>query len=177
MNSDRGQRRKGRAIPQRRTIGGLYKEYGTHVYAIAMSILRDHQRAEDAAQETWCRVLDALEREVDIDSPKGWLGTIAWREARRIARRKDTTIFALVNEPTAVMESPAAAAERVEIRDALSQIPEDDRDLLVHRYLEGWSPKELRKKYGFTSAKLWDRTESACRRLYNVVRQRNGGRE
>ncbi len=177
MNSDRGQRRKGRLIPQRPTIDDLYEEYGHHVYAIAMSILRDHQRAEDAAQETWCRVMDALEQEVELGSPRGWLGTIAWREARRIARLKDHEAVRLVAEPVAKGEGPAAVAERLDVREALSQIPESDRDLLVHRFLKGWSPKELCKKYDFTSAMLWDRTASACLKLHEVVQRRNGGRQ
>jgi RNA polymerase sigma factor (sigma-70 family) len=147
------------------------------VYAITKSILKDYQQAEDAAQETWVRVSEALDRGSAPDLPDGWIGTIAYREARRIAiaRRKQGPVAPLVEHPP-VEGSHNDVANRDEVEKVLGKIPADDRKFLVRRFLEGWTPEELRHEYGYSSVQLWERTSKACRKLRRVVRGGKWGR-
>ncbi len=62
------------------------REYARMVYRIAYSVLRNHQDAEDATQETFVRVMQARRKLATVDDPQRWLARIAWRVA--VGRRK-----------------------------------------------------------------------------------------
>ena len=57
------------------------RQHARLVYRIAYSVLRNHQDAEDATQETFIRVLRARRKLGTIDDPRRWLARIAWRVA------------------------------------------------------------------------------------------------
>jgi len=59
----------------------LIREHARFVFRVAYSVLRNHHDAEDAAQETFVRVLRQRDRLNDIADPRAWIGTIAWRTA------------------------------------------------------------------------------------------------
>lgn len=62
------------------------REHARLVYRIAYSVLRNHQDAEDATQETFVRVLRYGRKLEGVRDQKTWLARIAWRVA--IERRK-----------------------------------------------------------------------------------------
>ena len=71
-------------------LEGLVREHSRLVYRIAYSVLRRHHDAEDAAQETFIRVLRYRWKLADVRDAKTWLARIAWRVAvdrSRLQRR------------------------------------------------------------------------------------------
>lgn len=68
------------------TVSRLIHQHARLVYRIAYSVLRDHHEAEDAAQETFMRVLRHQRQLRRVLEHKAWLVRIAWRVA--VSRRK-----------------------------------------------------------------------------------------
>jgi RNA polymerase sigma-70 factor (ECF subfamily) len=65
----------------------VVRDYARFVYRVAFSVLRHHQDAEDATQETFVRVLKHRRELAGIRDPKLWLARIAWRIAVDKKRR------------------------------------------------------------------------------------------
>jgi RNA polymerase sigma factor (sigma-70 family) len=97
--------------------------------------------AEDAAQEALALVFRRLGRLQEPDAIRGWARTIAVREAVRTARRR--------NQAGIPAELPDTAARQVDvdlsldIRRRLTQLPAEQRAVLVLRELEGLSEGEV----------------------------------
>ena len=60
------------------TLETLVASHSSMVFRIAYSILRNHQDAEDAAQECFLRVLKHKDRLHQIRNAKTWLARVAW---------------------------------------------------------------------------------------------------
>jgi RNA polymerase sigma-70 factor (ECF subfamily) len=94
------------AIPLAHTqeddLEALVREHARLVYRVAFSVLRHHQDAEDAVQETFLRVLRQGARLSEVRTPKTWLARIAWRVA--IDRRKKAGEVAIDELAQAGME-------------------------------------------------------------------------
>jgi RNA polymerase sigma-70 factor (ECF subfamily) len=71
------------------------REHARLVYRIAYSVLRNHEDAEDATQETFIRALRARRKLPTVEDPKRWLARIAWRVA--VARRKKVVEVGIEN--------------------------------------------------------------------------------
>ena len=69
------------AHPQQDELEALVRQYARLVYRVTFSVLRHHQDAEDAVQETFVRVLRQGEKLEQVRTPKTWLARIAWRVA------------------------------------------------------------------------------------------------
>jgi len=57
------------------------REHARFVYKVAYSVLRNHHDAEDAAQETFLRVMKHAAELAEVREIKPWLARIAWRIA------------------------------------------------------------------------------------------------
>jgi RNA polymerase sigma-70 factor, ECF subfamily len=64
-----------------RELETLVAEHAGMVFRIAYSILRNHQDAEDAAQEAFLRALKFQRRAGTVRNPKTWIARIAWTTA------------------------------------------------------------------------------------------------
>ncbi|MBN8217307.1 MAG: sigma-70 family RNA polymerase sigma factor [Spirochaetes bacterium] len=73
--------------PGRKDPEGLVRDYGPMVSALARRMLRDPQRARDAAQETWLQVLKGLPRFRGESAVSTWIYAIARRVILRQAAR------------------------------------------------------------------------------------------
>jgi RNA polymerase sigma-70 factor (ECF subfamily) len=69
------------------SLDALVREHARLVFRIAFSVLRNHHDAEDAAQETFLRVLRQGQPLEAVADPKAWLARIAWRVALDRIRR------------------------------------------------------------------------------------------
>lgn len=71
-------------------VEGLVRAHSRLVFRVAYSVLRNREDAEDAAQETFIRLMrQDLSK---IDDPRLWLARVAWRVAvDRVRKRPETT--------------------------------------------------------------------------------------
>ena len=127
------------------------REHARMVYRIAYSVLRNHQDAEDATQETFVRVLRARRKLAAVDHPQRWLARIAWRVAAE--RRKKAPEIALEETGEAVTqlrstEMPAdEAIVGREVAKALERLipllPRRLRDVVTLSTVEDMSPTDV----------------------------------
>ncbi len=136
------------------------------VYQVALRVLADRDAAQDAAQETWIRVLRSLDTFRGEASFRTWLLRVAANAARSAGRRSTRRRESPLPEEPAVDESaadPAAAAvlrgEAARIELALAELPEKQRMAVSLRIYQGLSHREI--------GEVIDSTEASARVNYH----------
>jgi RNA polymerase sigma factor (sigma-70 family) len=153
----------------------LYVRYERAVRARCFGILRDHDEAADAAQNTMLSALRALRRDDAPTNLRAWLLSIAHNEAVSLLRR---------NRPAEPLEAGATggagpgadegAFERERLRqlvDDLNALPDRQRGALLLREASGFSYRDIASALG-TSAGNARQTVHAARR--NMHKRRVG---
>ena len=144
----------------------LYRRYLDRVYGYAFYQLGDHHDAEDATERTFLAALRALPSFVDEGATfRAWLFRIAHNtiaNARRSRTRRRTERL-----PDGVLERPAPnadpaglvleAEESRRVRQAVAQLPDERRQVVLLRFVDGLSSREI--------GQVMDRSEGAARVL------------
>ena len=129
----------------------LYQTYGRLVFTIAFRVLRDPGLAEDATQQTFVQAWRAA-GSYDPDRPlAAWLTTIAKRVAIDVYRRErrhrnlediDTSDSdSLITLPPSVDQINDVA----EVRRALDELPDADRDLIRMQHFDELSHERFQE--------------------------------
>ena len=152
------------AQADRAQFGGLYRRYLDRVYGYTFYLLGDHHDAEDATERTFVSALAALDRFRDEGATfRAWLFRIAHNEvANALRTRHRRRTEPLVAAPAAddfpdPLAAVTAADDARTLRNALAALSEDRRQVLVLRFVDGLSAREI--------GEVLDRTEGAVRVL------------
>jgi RNA polymerase sigma-70 factor (ECF subfamily) len=143
----------------------LYRRYLDRVYGYAFYQLRDHHDAEDATERTFLAALRALpEFRAEGATFRAWLFRIAHNtivNARRSRFRRRTEPLPDGLERIAPNADPAGlvleADESRRVLRAVAELPEDRRQVVLLRFVDGLSSREI--------GQVMDRSEGAARVL------------
>jgi RNA polymerase sigma-70 factor (ECF subfamily) len=147
------------------------REHARLVFRIAYSVLRNHDDAEDATQETFVRALRYRRKLEGIRDPKTWLARIAWRVAvERGKRHPEISLSDSETTEVAVeLRSQLASAEDTVLgrelgtllESLISALPEQLRNALRLSTVEELAPSEI--------AEILETSESSVRsRLFRA---------
>ena len=138
------------AQSDRAAVGTLYRRYLDRVYGYAFYLLGDHHDAEDVTERTFLAALAAIASFRDEGASFGsWLFRIAHNQVanalRSRARRATASLDA--DDHPSVAADPAsavgAADEARELRRALDGLSTDRRQVIVLRFVDGLSAREI----------------------------------
>jgi RNA polymerase sigma-70 factor, ECF subfamily len=130
----------------------LYRRYVDRVYGYAFYLLGDHHDAEDATERTFLAALDALGRFRDEGATfRAWLFRIAHNHVanalRSRGRRRAASLDAVpepADGPSGDPERSAALADEARrLRAAVAALPDDRRQVIVLRFVDGLSTREV----------------------------------
>src|SRR3990170_6428471 len=135
-------------------VGGLFERHGRMVYGVCRAMLRDVHEAEDAAQQAFLSAYKALLGGAKVHDSGSWLATIARNECRgRIAAGMKRPL-PIADEDLDAIPSPAdeqaRRAQLLELRDALAELPERQREAIVLRYLYWLRYREVATALGIS---------------------------
>lgn len=161
-------------------LAEMYDRFTPMLYPVALRILRRAADAEDAVQDVWMQV---WRRSTTYDSKRGavaaWLLTVVRTRAldryRSLASRTRAEGRVDPQDQVTPPVDPTAAAVSgqvgVRVRDALSQLEPQQRQVLEIAYFEGLSQTEIaeRLKAPLGTVKSW--TRQGLTRLRDLVPQ------
>lgn len=131
-------------------IEQLYHKHFNTTYRTAYLVTRDHQLAEDAAQEAFLRAFTNLHKLKDLKKFGSWVNTIASNYAIDLLRKNKKLIFSENTEAHSdqnIDNSPHKSWERKEIsreiRESLVLLEDSEREVVVLRYYNELSIKEI----------------------------------
>jgi RNA polymerase sigma-70 factor (ECF subfamily) len=141
----------------------LYVRYADDVLRFVNGLVRDHHEAEDITQNVFAKLMTAInkyeERAVPFDA---WILRVARNAALDHLRAKR----AIPTEEVRLTDTGRAetAQDRGRaLRQALEDLPEDQREVLVLRHIVGLSPVEI--------ADTLDKSESSVHGLHHRGRR------
>ena len=141
----------------------LYVRYADDVLRYVNGLVRDHHEAEDITQNVFAKLMRAIkkyeERAVPFDA---WILRVARNAALDHLRAKR----AIPTEEVRLADTGRAetALDRGQaLRQALEDLPEDQREVLVLRHIVGLSPIEI--------ADTLDKSESSVHGLHHRGRR------
>jgi RNA polymerase sigma-70 factor, ECF subfamily len=133
-------------------LGVLYDRYGKLVYGLALKILNDPQEAEDLAQEVFLRLWRDRSYNPERGSMSSFLATVTRsRSIDKIRSRKSSLKFldrwsktmSAETFPNAPFEQASFAERSQQVRIALAQLSQEQRQVLELVYYEGMSQSEI----------------------------------
>lgn len=138
------------AQADRTAFGTLYRRYLDRVYGYAFYLLGDHHDAEDVTERTFLAALAAIGSFRDTGASfRSWLFRIAHNQvanALRSRSRRPTSSLDQAEQPSGALDPAAtigAADEARELRRALDLLSPDRRQVLVLRFVDGLSAREI----------------------------------
>jgi len=141
----------------------LYVRYADDVLRYVTGLIRDHHEAEDITQNVFAKLMTAInkyeERAVPFDA---WIIRVARNAALDHLRAKRAIPSEEVRQ-TDTGRSQVAQDRGQALRQALEDLPEDQREVLVLRHIVGLSPVEI--------ADTLDKSESSVHGLHHRGRR------
>lgn len=156
-------------------FAGLVRRHTSLVYHTCLRVLGDRERAEDAAQETFHRLMRNPEK-VNHCLP-AWLHRVATRLSIDVlrsdgARRRRESAYQRRLEQRRTPEPWAEVS--MQIDEALHRLNESDRALLVEHFLNEKTQASLAREAGVSKATMCRRMESALRALRKNLGEASG---
>jgi RNA polymerase sigma-70 factor, ECF subfamily len=121
----------------------LYVRYAPDVQRFVASLVKDHHEAEDITQNVFAKLMKAITKYEPREVPfAAWIMRVARNAALDHLRARR----AIPTEEVRLADSGQAQV-RIDrgrdLRQALEQLPEDQREVLILRHIAGLSPVEI----------------------------------
>ncbi|MCW2920165.1 MAG: polymerase sigma-70 factor [Thermoleophilia bacterium] len=137
----------------------LYDEFVDLTFSIALGMLRDRQRAEDATQDVWIKVWNAASTyDADKASVATWITTLAHRHMIDMIRRANARpgdrpgleagdeVAARLSNSDDVAEDATNRAYAADVREAMSELTGDQRTAIELAYFDGLTQSEIAER-------------------------------
>jgi RNA polymerase sigma-70 factor (ECF subfamily) len=153
----------------------LYDRYGRLAYGLARRILRDASLAEDAVQDAFLTIWRSASRFSEERAPaRVWILTLVHRRAVDLVRhheRRRAEQLPQVEEKgdDAADETVWLRLERERVRNALGQLPDQQREAIELAYFGGFTQSELAERLGQPLGTIKSRMFSGLARLRELL--------
>jgi RNA polymerase sigma-70 factor (ECF subfamily) len=164
----------------RDALAALYDRYGRRVFALAVRILNDPVGAEEVTQDVFMSV---WRRGASYTSKKGkfttWLFSIAHnrtidelRKRRRDRSRQNDDIedhYDLKSGDISPADAAVAQSEYAKIREAMEDLPEEQKNVVELSYFKGLTQTEIADKTGQPLGTVKTRMRLALKKLRKAL--------
>ena len=157
----------------------LLQPWNDPVFGFLLQMLRNRSDAEDAAQETFLRIVKGLAKYEHRGEFKAWIFRIARNQAALTANRRRRVESHELGVETAELHAMPAAAEEmdvleqaeraVEIRRAVAELPAAEREVVELRLNEDLKFREIAERTGAPLNTVLGRMRNAVVRLRETL--------
>ena len=171
------------ARSQENALSELYDRYSRLVYSLALNAVGDPATAEEITQDVFIRIWDhAGTYQAEKSKVVTWIASITrYRSIDVIRRRKirpESQSVSWEIEPSANEMNPINVEETVEIsqkrrrvRQAISMLPEEQRQALAYAYFQGYTHREIAEVLGEPLGTVKTRIRLAMQKLRQLLEQ------
>ena len=171
------------AVRDETALATLYDRYHVLAFSLALRVVNDRGRAEDVVQDAFLSIWrKAASYAVGRGSVKTWLASIVRNRAIDIVRARresdaddEAVLLALRDPGPGVLEEVTASLDRSTIRDAVVQLPDEQRQAIVMAYFEGRSHSEIAELTGLPLGTVKSRIRLGMHRLRALLLQAGMG--
>lgn len=150
----------------------LYRENAGRIYALCLRMVRDPHRAEELTQESFVRAWQKLHSFRGDSAFSTWLHRLAVNvvlsDARKHARAHAREM-GVDDLPQSASASPVAG-QRMDLEDAIAQLPPGARSVFVLHDVEGYRHAEIADQLGIATGTAKAQLHRARRMLREILR-------
>ena len=130
------------------TFTAIYEKYEGLMFYVAHQILQNEHDAEDAVHHAFLAILKHLSKISEIDCPKtrSYIVTIVERKAIDLIRSRKHEAGVEYNDAISGVTVPLPGDHG--LADAMAKLPAQYRQVLLLRYDNGYSVREIGKMFG-----------------------------
>lgn len=153
----------------------LVRRHYPEVFAYVYRRISNYQDALDLTQEVFLRMMRALPAYKDNGNFRGWLFTIAVNFCRDYFRQQRPQEVA-VEEAEAlpdIRDLYGYAEQQSEIRDALTTLPEAQKEAVILRFYHGYKIREIAQITNSHEATVKSRIHQALVKLETLLKGEN----
>jgi RNA polymerase sigma-70 factor (ECF subfamily) len=133
----------------------IYLRYADNVYGYVRSIVRDDYEAEDVTQHVFAKLMTVIGKYEERQVPfAAWILRVARNVAVDHMRQRRAVPCEEVRELGVREQDDSAQQTSLTLRDALAELPEEQREVIVLRHVVGLSPGEIATKMGKTEPSI-----------------------
>ena len=156
----------------------LYDHYSGALYGVVLRVIKNEDIAQEVLQDAFLKIWDKIE---SYDSSKGKLFTWMLNVTRNLAidkmrskemgkGRKTDDIDLLVNRIDNQLHSESQV-EAIGLKEVLNRLPEDQRFVIEHLYLKGFTQSELAEEFNIPLGTVKTRTRMALMELRTILKE------
>lgn len=147
----------------------VYERFRGPVFAISLSILRDHGLAADATQQTFVKAWQAAAK-FDPERELGpWIYAIARRTAIDFYRKKQRSVTSDTVDRIDLPVGLDTVWQVFEVRAALDRLPDEEREVIRLSHFEGLTHSEIADHMGIPLGTVKSRSHRAHQRLIDLL--------
>ncbi|WP_226000487.1 RNA polymerase sigma factor [Paenibacillus sp. BJ-4] len=150
----------------RRAFVNIIREVENDLYGMAYSILRNEQDSADALQEAILKAYKSLGTLRDESLFKTWMYRIIINESKKIAKKRSRSVA--VSE-FSYQVGISGEYENIELHEAVDQLEEPMRLVIILRYFYDLNIKEISKTLGITESLVKTRLYRARKSLLRML--------
>ena len=159
----------------------LYGRYSTQVYSLALHMLKQPPLAEEVTQDVFLNIwLKAASFNAERGQARSWIMGVAHhrvvdviRSRRRVVSMTDPegyeTLERLPSGGASVESQVQQNLDRERIMQALATLPDNQREVILLAYFEGYSQSEMAEKLGQPLGTIKTRVRLAMQKLRSVL--------
>lgn len=144
-----------------------------NIYRLALSYVKDRDKALDIVQNTVLRALENYKKLRSADSVKSWLFRIAVNEANRYVVKNQREIPSESSDmpEETYIEKAYERGDGSAVYEAVTRLPEDMKTVVILRYFEEMELKEISEATGAPLSTVKSRLYAAHRRLERMLKE------
>lgn len=130
----------------------MFERYTNLLYRLCYSILLVREDAEDAVQDVFLKYYRKQPTFADEDHEKAWLIRVAVNHCKDILRRRKLREFIPFSEVEELLAEKEAEADDSGVLQALFELTDRYRIVMILHYLEGYPVKEVARLCGISQS-------------------------
>jgi RNA polymerase sigma factor (sigma-70 family) len=154
----------------------LYDHYSAALYSAVLRIVRAEDIAEEVLQDVFLKIWDKMS---SYDATKGrlftWMLNIARNHAidrtrsREMSQGRKTDDVANLVSKIDRQESSETMTDSIGIKDILSRLSDEQRFVIEHLYLKGYTQSEVSEEFGIPLGTVKTRTRTGMQELRSLL--------
>jgi len=168
------------AQAQENALGEMYNRYGRLVFSMALNAVGDPSTAEEITQDVYLRIWHKAETyRAEQGKVITWIASIARYRSIDVLRRQSVRPEGNrapwaeeeleLPDPLDIEDEVEASQRRHQIRSALNQLPEEQRQALALAYLQGYTHTEIAELLGEPLGTVKTRIRLAMQKLRQML--------
>ena len=153
------------------SIREAYQAYGRLVFTVALRVIGDRGRAEDATQATFVRLWESADRIDPSRDVRPYLCTIARRVAIDVARSEGRRPWSNLEhaDPSTEDNGVERAWTTWRVREAIDSLPAEEAEVMRLQHNEEMTHTEIAERLGVAVGTVKSRSHRAHKRLTSLL--------